>query len=190
MTNSLPMQSDTSRPEILKRLAKPYYIDEKNERKPNNNEYPGHKMNQEIKEKPPFWFPIAPIIIRYIIGSLLTIIGIVFFIWGFVKLKPAAAIGFATKLRDKGAYKLTRNPMYFGVNSSFWGIGLILDNLSVLLAAFIWSVLNYLSVTLWEEKQMYGKFGEEYIEYKKRVPRFIPIKSKRRKKAPAANRRS
>lgn len=31
MTNSLPMQSDSSKPEILKRLAKPYYINEKNE---------------------------------------------------------------------------------------------------------------------------------------------------------------
>lgn len=31
MTNSLPMQSDTSKPEVLKRLAKPYFINEKNE---------------------------------------------------------------------------------------------------------------------------------------------------------------
>ena len=31
MNNSLPMQSDKSRPEILKRLAKPYYLNEKNE---------------------------------------------------------------------------------------------------------------------------------------------------------------
>lgn len=31
MNNSLPMQSDTSKPEILKRLAKPYYINDKNE---------------------------------------------------------------------------------------------------------------------------------------------------------------
>ena len=31
MTSSLPMQTDTSKPEILKRLAKPYYNNEKNE---------------------------------------------------------------------------------------------------------------------------------------------------------------
>ena len=31
MTNSLPMQADTSKPEILNRLAKPYYLNEKNE---------------------------------------------------------------------------------------------------------------------------------------------------------------
>ena len=168
-------------------------------------------MNQELKEKPPFWFPIAPImvivfiylvlllsqqilrwlnletyigipiILRYSVGVLLVIIGLVFFIWGFIRLRPAAAIGYAKRLRDKGAYGLTRNPMYFGLNSAFWGAGIFLGNLSVLIAAFIWSLLNYLSVTIWEEKQMYAKFGEEYLEYKKRVPRFIPIKLKRKK---------
>ncbi|MBL7129151.1 MAG: isoprenylcysteine carboxylmethyltransferase family protein [Ignavibacteria bacterium] len=163
-------------------------------------------MNQDLKEKPPFWFPIAPImvivfiylvlllsrqiliwldletylgipiIIRYIFGVPLIMIGLVFFIGGFARLKPAAAIGFAKRLRDTGAYGLTCNPMYFGLNATFWGTGLLLDNLSVLIGAFIWSILNYLSVTLWEEKQMYSKFGEEYLEYKKRVPRFIPIR--------------
>ena len=70
--------------------------------------------------------------------------------------------------------------MYFGLNAAFWGTGLLLDSVKVLIGAFIWSVLNYLSVTLWEEKQMSGKFGEKYLEYKKRVPRFIPIKWRKR----------
>lgn len=166
-------------------------------------------MEKVQKEKPPFWFPIAPImvvvfiylilllsryilagldlnsylglpaIIKYPTGSILIIIGLLFFIRGFIQLKPAAAIGFAKKLRATGAYGLTRNPMYFGVNAAFWGTGLVLDDLSVLFAAFIWSLFNYLSVILWEEKQMAGKFGDEYLEYKKRVPRFIPLRLKR-----------
>jgi len=165
----------------------------------------------KLKEKPPFWFPIAPImvvvfiylvlllsrqmvkwldfeeylgiplVIRYIVGVPLILIGLTFFIWGFARLKPAASIGFAKRLRTKGAYELTRNPMYFGLNAAFWGTGFLLDDLSVLIGALIWSILNYLSVTLWEEKQMYGKFGEKYLEYKKNVPRFIPIKWKRKK---------
>jgi protein-S-isoprenylcysteine O-methyltransferase Ste14 len=164
-----------------------------------------------LEEKPPFWFPIAPImvivfiylvlllagqiikwldfdkflgipiVIRYIIGIPMILIGLTFFIWGFVRLKPAAAIGFAKRLRTREAYGLTRNPMYFGLNAAFWGTGFLLDDLSVLTGALIWSLLNYLSVTLWEEKQMYGKFGEEYLEYKKIVPGFIPIKWKRKK---------
>lgn len=168
-------------------------------------------MEQNLKEKPPFWFPVAPIMVivfiylvlllsgqiikwldlkeyleiplllRYIFGILMIIIGGTFFIWGFARLKPAAAIGFAKRLRSTGAYGLTRNPMYFGLNAAFWGTGLLFDSLKILIGALIWSILNYLSVTLWEEKQMTGKFGEEYIEYKKRVPRFIPIKWRRKK---------
>ena len=163
-------------------------------------------MNSQIREKPPIWFPIAPIMVvvflylvwllsrqiilwlelgqylgiasifRYLIGIPLIIIGLVFFIWGFAQLRPAAAIGFAQKLRTTGVYGLTRNPMYFGLSTAIWGTGILLDNLTILLVALIWSCLNFLSVTLWEEKQILGKFGDEYLEYKKRVPRFIPIK--------------
>jgi len=166
-------------------------------------------MENRIKEKIPVWFPVAPIMvivciycvllladqivvwlnignelsipfpIGYIVGWPLIVIGLAYFFWGFYQLRPAAAIGFAKRLRDKGAYGLTRNPMYFGLNAAFWGVGLVLDKTSIVIGAFIWSSMNYLSVTLWEEKQMYGKFGDEYLEYKKRVSRFIPIKLNR-----------
>ena len=161
-------------------------------------------METDSKEKPPVWFPIAPIMVvvcitlvlqlsttiveyfnfnskieipsflRLLLGIPLVIIGLVFFIWGFSQLKPAAAIGFAKRLRTSGAYGLTRNPMYFGLNSAFWGTAILLDSLVVLIGAFIWSLLNVISVMLWEEKQMTGKFGQAYLEYKKQVPRFIP----------------
>ncbi len=159
-------------------------------------------MNENLKEKPPVWFPIAPVMVvvfLYLVWTLsgkiiiwlnigpflgvtekfripFIIIGLIFFIWGFIQLKPAAAIGFARKLRTTGVYGLTRNPMYFGLSTAIFGTGFLLDDLTILLTALIWSCLNYLSVTLWEEKQIFGKFGEEYLEYKKRVPRFIPIK--------------
>jgi protein-S-isoprenylcysteine O-methyltransferase Ste14 len=168
-------------------------------------------MENMTREKPPVWFPIAPIMVvvflylvwllagqitlwlelgqylglsiiyRYLIGIPLIIIGLVFFVWGFAQLRPAAAIGFAQKLRTTGVYGLTRNPMYFGLSTAIWGSGFLLDDLTLLLMALIWSCLNLLSVTLWEEKQIYNKFGEEYLEYKKRVPRFIPIKWNRGK---------
>jgi protein-S-isoprenylcysteine O-methyltransferase Ste14 len=163
-------------------------------------------MNEQQKEKPPVWFPIAPIMVvvclyliilfsnniiewldlprsiglpilfRLLLGLPLIIIGLIFFIWGFSQLRPAAAIGFATRLRTTGAYGLTRNPMYFGLNSALWGTALAIDLLPILIAAFIWSSINVLTVTLWEEKQIYGKFGDEYLKYKKKVPRFLPLR--------------
>ncbi len=168
-------------------------------------------MDKNMKEKPPFWFLVAPImvvvfiylvlllsgkivswiglqeqlgipiLVRYLMGIPLILTGSVFFIWGFSHLKPTAAIGYARKLRIKGAYSIIRNPMYFGVNAAFWGTGFLFNDVSVLIGASIWTLLNYLSVILWEEKQMYRKFGEEYTTYKKNVPRFIPLKWIRKK---------
>jgi protein-S-isoprenylcysteine O-methyltransferase Ste14 len=168
-------------------------------------------MEKKEKERPPFWFPVAPVLVvvfiylillfsgqiikriylgesfgipewlKYTAGVPLILVGLIFFIWGFVQLKPAAAIGFAKRLRDNGACGLTRNPMYFGVNAVFLGSGIFLDK-TVITGALIWSALNYLSVILWEEKQMLSKFGNEYIEYKKKVPRFIPVRIKRKNK--------
>ena len=123
-----------------------------------------------------------PLMSGYIIGLPLIVTGLIFFVWGFSQLRPAAAIGKANRLRDSGAYGLTGNPMYFGLNAAFWGLGLVSGNTSILCGAFIWSSFNYLSVTLWEEKQMYGKFGDEYLKYKKRVPRFLPVILKRQSK--------
>jgi protein-S-isoprenylcysteine O-methyltransferase Ste14 len=94
--------------------------------------------------------------------------------------KQTIAIGFAKRLRNNGAYGLTRNSMYFRVNSVFWGIGFLLDSVHLLLGESIWSIFNFLIVTLWEEKQMKGKFGDEYLEYKEQVPRFINIRLKRK----------
>jgi protein-S-isoprenylcysteine O-methyltransferase Ste14 len=168
-------------------------------------------MNEQQKEKPPIWFPIAPIMVviclyliillsngivdyfdlprimnvpillRLLLGLPLISVGLTFFVWGFSQLRPAAAIGFALRLRTTGAYGLTRNPMYFGLNSALWGTGLIMDLLPILIAAFVWSSLNFLTVTIWEEKQMLGKFGNEYLQYKKEVPRFLPVKLKKSK---------
>jgi len=71
--------------------------------------------------------------------------------------------------------------MYFGGNAMFWGTAIVLDNLVLLLAACIWLFGNYLVIVLWEEKKLMKKFGEEYIEYKRRVPRFFPVNLRKRK---------
>ncbi len=168
-------------------------------------------MKQDLKERPPVWAPIIPftvltcvflvllfshyllrwfdigtcmgipIIIRYSLGISFIGIGLLYYVWGFIDLKPAGTVGYANSLRDKGAYGLTRNPMYFGGNAMFWGTALVLDNLVLLLAACIWLFGNYLVIVLWEEKQLIRKFGEEYIEYKRRVPRFFPFNLRKRK---------
>lgn len=121
-----------------------------------------------------------PILLRYSIGISLIGIGFFIYVWGLKDLKPAGTVGQAKSLRQKGAYGYTRNPMYFGGNAMFWGTAIVLDSLVLLLAASIWLLGNYLEIVLWEEKQLNEKFGEEYREYKRRVPRFFPINLRKR----------
>jgi len=78
------------------------------------------------------------------------------------------------KLITSGVLQYTRNPMYLGyfsvVLSEFFLFGhILLLVYLVVLALFVHFMVVYV-----EEKGLEQKFGYEYVEYKKRVPRWIP----------------
>ena len=70
--------------------------------------------------------------------------------------------------------------MLLGLFLLLLGLGILFGSLSLI---FIFTpiliLLNVLYVKAIEEKEMEKKFGEEYLEYKKRVPMFIPGLAKR-----------
>jgi protein-S-isoprenylcysteine O-methyltransferase Ste14 len=75
---------------------------------------------------------------------------------------------------DTGAYARVRHPMYLGailVYVGLWVTTLSLLNLIPLLVVFIG--YNYLASA--EERILTEKFGDKYLEYKKRVSKWIPI---------------
>ena len=61
-----------------------------------------------------------------------------------------------------------------------YGIGILLCS-PVLLFIFapLFFLANFLYIKIIEEKEMEKKFGQKYLDYKKRVPMFIPKFSKR-----------
>jgi protein-S-isoprenylcysteine O-methyltransferase Ste14 len=73
-----------------------------------------------------------------------------------------------------GPYRYTRNPMVFGAFSSYGALALYWNSLPTLalVAAFFVTMRYYLKVT--EEKRLLKDFGQEYEEYRKRVPMIIP----------------
>ena len=79
------------------------------------------------------------------------------------------------KLITTGLYAYIRNPMLTGLFLLMLGLGVLFGSLSL---SFIFTplfiALNILYLKAIEEKEMEKKFGEEYLEYKKRVPMFIP----------------
>jgi protein-S-isoprenylcysteine O-methyltransferase Ste14 len=82
------------------------------------------------------------------------------------------------KLVVKGLYRFVRNPMYLGVASFVVGQALVFRSGAVLVyIACVWVLFN-LFVIFHEEPALHRKFGEEYEEYCRRVPRWFPRASR------------
>ncbi len=74
----------------------------------------------------------------------------------------------------QGAYSHVRNPMILSVISMLLGEALTLGSMYVLLWAILFFVLNHLWFVFFEEPRLERRFGEEYREYKRNVPRWVP----------------
>lgn len=83
------------------------------------------------------------------------------------------------KLVSQELYKLSRNPMYIGVLSLVLGIGVLTESVAVCVyGVFLFLLFNAVIIFL-EEPHLKKKFGKEYEEYLKRVPRWIGIPEKK-----------
>ena len=128
-------------------------------------------------------FFYLPIYLNYyfkIIGYLFFIIGLfLVFYFSVVHMKtgratPLPVIEQPKKFIAKGFYKYCRNPMYLSDLLVFLGVFLILGHLLLLVYFLISFPVIYLFVVYVEEPELRRVFGKEYIEYTKKVPRWIP----------------
>ncbi len=107
-------------------------------------------------------------------GAALIVVGGGIGLWGFLTLGAVRASGARIdRLILEGPYKYTRNPQYFGDSLVFWGLAALAG--SPLLAGF--ALLNtaiFYLLALLEERILSERFGEDYEEYRRRVPRFVP----------------
>jgi protein-S-isoprenylcysteine O-methyltransferase Ste14 len=77
------------------------------------------------------------------------------------------------RLTREGLFSRTRNPMYLGFLAALTGLTFVLGSLSpvaILLVFFAMAQFWYVPT---EEKAMSRKFGVEYAEYQRTVPRWI-----------------
>jgi len=90
-----------------------------------------------------------------------------------------------TKLIDTGIYSIIRHPQYGGSLYVAFSLILIQQTPISIILGIICMITSYLSM-VFEEGRVIPKFGEEYKEYMKRVPRVNLLsglirKSKRKK---------
>lgn len=96
--------------------------------------------------------------------------------WGFAIRGRGTPAPFdpPRNLVTEGPYRFVRNPMYWGVFSVVVGEAVLFDSLALLELSVGFLVATALFVLLYEEPALRRKFGAEYEEYCRRVPRWFP----------------
>jgi protein-S-isoprenylcysteine O-methyltransferase Ste14 len=79
----------------------------------------------------------------------------------------------STALVQSGPYRLTRNPIYLAFVLIASGFALLLNSLWSLSLMPIMTIILDKGMVKREENYLEQKFGEEYRQYKKRVPRWL-----------------
>ena len=77
-----------------------------------------------------------------------------------------------TDLVEKGLFKISRNPIFFGMRTALFGFFLTLPNAFTLLAIVLADVLMQIQVRL-EEEFLKSAHGESYENYCRQVRRWI-----------------
>jgi len=146
----------------------------------------------------PFWFggiilyAILPGWIAFLSISLpdwfrlvmagMTALSIPFTLWGYRTLgknwvHALDPSKFLQRRREtlvtSGPYHYVRNPIYLGAFTFIIALALLAANWLILLPALATTTLFYMQIGK-EELMLIGRFGDEYREYMKRTPRFIP----------------
>lgn len=78
------------------------------------------------------------------------------------------------KLVIEGPYRYSRNPMISGVSIALLGEVILFGSVPLLIWFLYFTITNSIYIRKKEEPLLEQNFGEEYIEYKSSVPRFIP----------------
>ena len=91
----------------------------------------------------------------------------------FLKHKTTRTINKSSHLLTEGTFSKSRNPMYTGMFLFLIGTGVCFMNLFSMLIPFVFILFIQLVFIPKEEKLMTETFGEAYLDYKKKVRRWI-----------------
>lgn len=112
-----------------------------------------------------------------VLGTALLVVSTLFTLWARWELgkmwASIAAVKEDHKLVTDGPYRMTRHPIYSGVLGMMLGSTFSTGEGSIFLG-FIVVLLVFLNRIRIEEQLMTRTFGDQYVQYKKRVPQLIP----------------
>ena len=111
------------------------------------------------------------------LGPLLFVSGLLVGLLGFLEVRRAGSNVDprepATIVVTGGPYSFTRNPMYLGFTLQYVGISALFNALPPIVLLPVVQQLMRRGVIEREERYLERKFGDEYLQYKGRVRRWI-----------------
>jgi protein-S-isoprenylcysteine O-methyltransferase Ste14 len=114
-----------------------------------------------------------------LLGVALIAVGLALWVW---TVRLLAQIGKGTlapwdptrRLVAQGPYRYVRNPMISGVAAILLGEAAVFGRPSLLIWLAVFVAINHMFLLLVEEPGLIARFGDEYRDYKRNVPRWIP----------------
>lgn len=91
----------------------------------------------------------------------------------FRKHNTTLAFEKSSYLISEGIFSKTRNPMYAGMFILLLGFGVCFMNVFSIATSFVFLLIIHLVFIPKEEKWMYDSFGQQYLDYKRQVRRWI-----------------
>ena len=133
------------------------------------------------------WLPVpfllVPLLARGTMGPRNWIIGFALIVLGeAIRLAGVAAAGTVTRRRSRtvqrlvtyGIFAWMRNPLYVGNFLIWMGFAVISGVLWFIPVAVVLFAVEYTLIVRYEEGVLESIFGEEYLSYKSRTPRWFP----------------
>ena len=125
-----------------------------------------------------FWPAAAlPQVLRFGAGAAAIAAGLALAVWAVLQFrkvgthidvrKPAIALALS------GPYRISRNPMYVALTLFYLGLGLLAGSLWVLILALPALLVMRFGVIGREERYLAGKFGARYLDYTRKVRRWL-----------------
>jgi protein-S-isoprenylcysteine O-methyltransferase Ste14 len=107
-------------------------------------------------------------------ADLLATAGLAYSVWGLAYLRRSfSIIPEARRLVTGGPYRLSRHPVYLGEVATAIGVNLATAGWLSAVAIAYFIVCELLRIR-WEERILASTFPDEYPEYARRVPRYLP----------------
>lgn len=118
---------------------------------------------------------ISPVWVR-IAGLIISAFGVALFITAMLTMRDSWRAGVSkdkTELVTSGVFKISRNPAFLGFDLMYLGVLMVFFNWVLLIFSALAALTLHLQIVNNEEDAMLLAFGDEYLNYKKKVNRYL-----------------